>query len=351
MSKTVLHVLNTGSYSGAENVAITIIESFRKFGFDDFDFVYVSLEGSIKDVLNEKNIRFEPVKNMSLREVRRVIRKYCPDIIHAHDFTASIVCAFVTGGIPLISHIHNNSPWIKKYCINSFVYGLSCLKYKYILGVSNSVFDEYVFGKYIQNKTKVIGNPVDIQKIREKAYSAEDKSSYDIVFLGRLSEAKNPIGFVDIIEKVAERIPDITAVMIGSGELESEVANRIRAKKLSKNITIKGFMSNPYGILKASKFLCMPSKWEGYGLAAIEALALGKPVVTSPVGGLMEIVNSSCGDLCEDNKTFVDSIISYIYNNEIYEKKSFSANKRAEELDNIQFYIKKIGKIYGECII
>ena len=351
MSKTVLHVLNTGSYSGAENVAITIIESFRKFGFDDFDFVYVSLEGSIKDVLNEKNIRFEPVKNMSLREVRRVIRKYCPDIIHAHDFTASIMCAVVSGKIPVISHIHNNSPWIKKYCVNSFVYGLSCLKYKYILGVSNSVFDEYVFGKYIQNKAMVIGNPVDINKIREKADVAEDKSSYDVVFLGRLAEPKNPLGFVDIIEKVSERIPDITAVMIGSGELESEVSNRICVKKLNKNITIKGFMSNPYGILKASKILCMPSKWEGYGLAAIEALALGKPVVTSPVGGLMEIVNSSCGDLCEDNKTFVDSIISYIYNNEIYEKKSFSANKRAEELDNIQFYIKKIGKIYGECII
>lgn len=344
MSKTVLHVLNTGSYSGAENVAITIIESFRKFGFDDFDFVYVSLEGSIKDVLNEKNIRFEPLKNMSLREVRRVIRKYCPDIIHAHDFTASIMCAVVSGKIPVISHIHNNSPWIKKYCVNSFVYGLSCLKYKYILGVSNSVFDEYVFGKYIQNKAMVIGNPVDINKIREKADVAEDKSSYDVVFLGRLAEPKNPLGFVDIIEKVSERIPDITAVMIGSGELESEVLNRIYKKRLNKNITMKGFMNNPYGILKASKILCMPSKWEGYGLAAVEAMVLNTYVIASNTGGLVDIVKYPNGEIYNDKEECVKKIVDILY--DYNGKKQYFATTE-KGIMNLKKYIYSLRDIYS----
>ena len=52
MSKTVLHILNTGSYSGAENVVITIIEGFRKYGYNT-EFVYVSLDGTIRDVLKE----------------------------------------------------------------------------------------------------------------------------------------------------------------------------------------------------------------------------------------------------------------------------------------------------------
>lgn len=347
MSKTILHILNTGSYSGAENVVITIIESFRKFGYSDINFVYVSLDGSIRDVLKEKKIKFESIKNMSLSGVTKVIQKYSPDIIHAHDFTASIICAAVAGKIPVISHIHNNSPWIKKYCINSFVYGLSCLKYKVILGVSNSVFDEYVFGKYIKNKAKVIGNPIDIQAIHKKADIAEDKSSYDIVFLGRLSEPKNPIGFVDIIEMVAERVPDITAVMIGAGELESEVSNRICKKKLNNNIIMKGFMSNPYGVLKASKILCMPSKWEGYGLAAVEALALGKPVVAAPVGGLPNILTEG-GTLCTSNETFLSEIVNFITNAEYYHNISEQAEARAIKLNNVHDYALGINTIYND---
>ena len=48
MKKIVLHILNTGSFSGAENVVITMINAFRKYDPQQYKFVYVSLEGSIR---------------------------------------------------------------------------------------------------------------------------------------------------------------------------------------------------------------------------------------------------------------------------------------------------------------
>ena len=99
-----------------------MINAFRKYDPQQYKFVYVSLEGSIRERLKQEHIKYEAIEKVSRREIQRVIHKYHPSIIHAHDFTASIICASVAGKIPVISHIHNNSPWLRKVCINSIGY-------------------------------------------------------------------------------------------------------------------------------------------------------------------------------------------------------------------------------------
>ena len=47
--------------------------------------------------------------------LKKAIEKIQPDIIHAHDFTAGILAASLINRIPIINHLHNNSPWLKKY--------------------------------------------------------------------------------------------------------------------------------------------------------------------------------------------------------------------------------------------
>ena len=348
MSRRVLHILNTSSYSGAENVIITLIEGFRSFFSEKIDFVYVSYDGSIREVLEKHNISFEPIYAMSLSEIKRVKKKYKPDIIHAHDFTASIICAAASGRTPVISHIHNNSPWIKKLCINSITYGLSCIKYKKILGVSASVFDEYVFGELIRTKAEVIGNPIDVSKIQRHADEADDNDAFDVVFLGRLSEQKDPMRFIDIINDVKNNYPDISAVMVGDGVLRQQAEEKIQRLNLGNNITLKGFVSNPYGILKNSKMLCIPSKWEGFGLVAVEALALGKPVLAAPAGGLPGIVTEACGGVFGSDEEFADEIVKLLEDEEYLIRKENRALERAEEIDNIEEYIEHIGNIYGK---
>lgn len=347
MKQRVLHILNTGSYSGAENVVITIIEAFRKYG-NDTEFVYVSLDGPIREVLQKNKIEFEPISKMKVSEIKRIIKKHRPDIIHAHDFTASIICSAAVSKIPIISHLHNNPPWIKTYCLNSFIYGLTCIKYKKILGVSESVFDEFVFGKQIKSKTCVIGNPIDISKIQKRSDETVDNESYDVVFLGRLTEQKNPLMFIDIIAKSKKSLPEITAVMLGEGELRADIEKKISEYQLENNIKLKGFVSNPYGILRNSKLLCIPSKWEGFGLAAVEALALGKPVLASPVGGLPGIVTKECGGVFGSDEEFTDEIVKLLEDEEYLSAKEHKALERAEEIDNIEGYIKQIGNIYDE---
>ena len=84
-------------------------------------------------------------------------------------------------------------------------------------------------------------------------------------------------------------------------------------------------------------------------MAAVEALALGVPVVATEVGGLPGIIDESCGKLCDSKETFVEEIGSLLSDSELYRKKISGANKRAEELDNIDQYISDMINVYKNC--
>ena len=342
----IIHILNTGSYSGAENVVVSIISHMSQ----DIESIYVSLPGTISDVLKENNIRFHPIEKLTVSNLRKVIRDEKPDIIHAHDFTAGIMSALSTNKIPIISHLHNNSPWIKQVNIKSIVYGISCFKYKKIYTVSKSVMNEFIFGKLFIGKTKVIGNPIFCDEIRKKARKAECRDSYDVVFLGRMSEQKNPYMFVDIIKKVYNSMSKTTVAMIGNGDMYEEIGEYIDKIGLTDIIERKGFIKNPYGILENSKLLCMPSSWEGFGLSAIEALAFGKPVVSSNVGGLCDIITNKSGRLCESEDEFVNEIIKLLKDKEYYLSKSEGAFNRSNELENGEEYINAIISCYKSLV-
>lgn len=343
--KRILHILNTGSFSGAENVAITIINATK----DKCESVYVSPRGNIEEILKENSISYIPLKKMSVSEVKSAIYKFKPDIIHAHDFTTSVIVALTFRNIPMISHLHNNPPWIKKINAKTIVYYLGTLRIKKVLTVSDAVLNEYIFGKALLHKSIVVSNPVDINKVVEKAKDGSC-TKYDIIFLGRLSLQKNPIRFINIINEIRNKLPNVKACMVGDGELRLECEKRVQELKIADSIQFLGFKENPYGILSKSKIMCVTSDWEGFGLVAVEALALGVPVLATPVGGLIDIVNDDCGSLCGDDSAFIDEIIKLLTEERYLSEKSQGALTRAEKFNNINQYAAKLNDIYFDCI-
>lgn len=349
--KRILHILNTGTYSGAENVVITMINSMK----DSVDAVYMSLEGPIGEVLKENGITHYPVNKLSFKTIRKAVLDVSPDIVHAHDFTAGIISSVAVHGIPIINHLHNNSPWMRQHGVKSLLYRISCIKFRKILTVSNSVMDEYVYGAQLEKKATVVGNPIDLDAIREKADAGiinlrSESISSDIIFLGRLDPQKNVLFFLDIIALVKDRLPSVKVSVVGDGELRSQFVDRVSELGLENNVTVYGFQSNPYPFLRESKMMCMPSRWEGFGLAAVEALAVGKPVVASPVGGLRDIVTVECGLLCNNAKEYADEIYRLITDEVYYQKKSKAASKRAQKYNNYKQYAFIIETAYEDIV-
>ena len=159
----ILHVLYSNKYSGAENVACQIIEMFNND--NGVEMAYCSRDGQIRTVLQEKDIRFYPVKNLSKKELKKVISDFNPDIIHAHDMRASFVAARACGKIPLVSHVHNNNFNSRGLSIKSLAYLFAGLKAKHIFWVSQSSFDGYAFHKALQKKSSVLYNVINVDEL------------------------------------------------------------------------------------------------------------------------------------------------------------------------------------------
>ncbi len=337
----VLHILGTNRYSGAENIAITII----KYLNDKFESAYCSLDGTIRGVCEKNKIKFLPINSTNNKEIKKVIEDWKPDIIHAHDFNISVKVALLGVRIPIISHIHHNPPWISSINLRTLAYLATSYKFRTILVVSNSVLDQFKFNKYILEKTYVIGNPIEIKKILNSV-EKNNPFMYDIAYLGRLVDVKDPIRFINIISELSQKFKGISAIMIGTGNLEDECKMLISKLGLENNIKLVGFQVNPYKYIAQSKLLLVTSKWEGFGLAAIESLALGVPVVATNTGGLKSIVDNSCGILFDNDEMAINEISKILLDEKHRLNKSKGANKKAKQFDNIEEYMNLLSDIY-----
>lgn len=342
----VLHVLASSKYSGAENIACQIIKMFP-----EEEMAYCSPTGAIEKKLKEEQITYIPIQKLNRKQLKKVMKEYKPDIVHAHDFKASILASTIMGNFSIISHIHNNASWIKKVNLNSIIYACSSLRFQKIITVSDSIEKEYVFRKWIKNKVCMMGNPIALDNIVKKSQEKINNIPVtDIIYLGRLAGPKNPLRFIEIIAKVKEQIPEIKAIMVGDGSLKEICTEKRKNLHLEDTIQFYGFSENPYPILKNSKILCVTSKWEGFGLSVIEAMALGKPVVATKVGGIPEILNESCGKLCEEDEEFVDEIVKLLSQEEYYLSKAKSCLENVTKLENVKKYKEQLKKIYTKEI-
>ncbi len=341
----VIHLMSTNDYSGAENVVFKIINGTR----DSIDVYYATRKGRICQFLRDYDIsNVILINKLSISEIRRIEKEYQPDIIHAHDYKATIIASWGAKKAKVIGHLHNNSPWIKNI-LHPFCYAflLSSFRLKKILTVSDAIQKEYIFSKFINKKIENMSNPINIYEIQEKAGEDYNKL-YDVCFVGRLTEAKNPLRFIKIVKEITLEIPNIKVMMVGDGELREKCKESIEKLGLIDNIKMLGFKKNPYEFMAKSKVFCLTSLWEGFGLVAIEALALGMPAIVSNVGGLVNIVDDKCGKLCCNDDEFVKEIISLLTNENNYLDKANNAIEKANKLNNYKNYMNKLKKIYSE---
>lgn len=120
-----------------------------------------------------------------------------------------------------------------------------------------------------------------------------------IVYVGRLIEAKGLLELIDAFRQISARRPGVRLALIGDGVLRERLQQRIAELGLGQRVSMPGGQS-PQRVaswLSASNLLCLPSWSEGYPNVVVEALACGRPVVATDVGGTREIVNPGNGVL------------------------------------------------------
>ena len=341
----VMHLLYSNSYSGAENVVCQIMKLFE--AEKNITMVYCSPDGRIGNILMKKGIPFYPLEDFTRRSVSEAIQRWRPDIIHAHDRRATVMATLCDPFLPIISHVHGANYAKKNLTFSVIAYFLSTLRVKHIFWVSDSSLDKFFFKPLVKSKSKVLYNVVNKDKLRSLAKEDNKSYDFDIVYLGRLVELKDPYRLLNIIQKIISKKSDIKIAIIGDGPMKTGILQKIQKMNLENNITVTGFLSNPYKILKEAKCLLMSSKYEGTPMCVLESLCLGTPVVSTPTDGVRYVIQHGVSGYLSNSD---DELAEYSYkictDDILSNKLSKSALNRADELMDISHYKKVLEDVY-----
>lgn len=290
-----------------------------------------------------------------------IIRKYNPDIIHAHEwltFPAAIVAKKITGK-PLVVHVHSSEfdrsgghyPNQQVYQIEKE--GLESADA--IVSVSNFTKNMLV-DKYGINpdKVRVVYNGVEefTPKTLSPALKPLKDLGYKIVlYLGRITLHKGPDYFVKAAQKVLQFNPKTLFVVAGSGEMQEAMITEAAHLGILDKMMFTGFLRGEEKdrIYQAADVYVLPSVSEPFGITPLEAIANGTPALVSKQSGVSEVLKNVLKTDFWDTDDMADKILAVLNYSSL---KTDLRNESSKELPNINWdqAARKTIDIYNQLI-
>ncbi|GAA6325827.1 glycosyltransferase family 4 protein [Fusobacterium ulcerans] len=240
-------------------------------------------------------------------------------------------------GAPLIN-------WILYYPIEKYL-----SKYTDVLITINQ--EDYKRAQiFSAKKVKYIpGVGIDIEKIKNIKVNKKEKraefglNEENIVLLsvGELNKNKNHSVVIKALAKINN--PNIYYLICGQGNLKGELLNLAKKLNLEKNVKLLGFRKDIYEICKISDIFIFPSRREGLGLAALEGMCSGLPLISSNIHGIRNYTENERTGYCVnrfDVSGFEKAIKKLGFNRELRQKMGNYNRKIVKKFD-----IHKVNKI------
>ncbi|HLD69460.1 MAG TPA: glycosyltransferase family 4 protein, partial [Candidatus Omnitrophota bacterium] len=194
-----------------------------------------------------------------------------------------------------------------------------------------------------QFKTPIMTNA--FRMLREKL-----KGKFVIGNIARLDPIKGQKDLIEAMSIILSEVPNAVLVIFGEGGLKDYLEKLIRSKKLQKKVLLFGKIDheNIPEALSLMNVFAFPSILEGQGLAMIEAMAAGLPVVASRAGGIPETLNDDAGILVKPRnpKELAAAIVRLAKDENLRKTLGQAGHKRAFEFFNIERMVRDYENLY-----
>jgi len=224
--------------------------------------------------------------------VRSIKKKEQFDACISFINTANLVNVF-TGGKNVICSIRTVMSNVIRNRVSIKLWSVILNRADIVVSLSNYVKQDLIDNFNIcENKIITIYNPCSKAKSRAFEKQLEPGRLPIFISVGRCVEAKGQWHLLKSFSLLLRSGVNARLIILGEGPLLDELKNLAIKLNIDKSVDFKGFVENPYQWYETADIFVMPSVWEGFGNAIVEAMSCSLPVIcTCCSGGPREIIN------------------------------------------------------------
>ena len=336
-----VHVQQISKYL-SENHNVTVVTGEKADSFTDKNLEFISLDMFESELnVEDKEIYLQEFKNKLVDSLD--LNSF--DVIHAHYWLSGLVAKEISNelNIPFIFTSHSLGIFLDGYNKER----VDCEKIVMTstnLVTASSVFETMLIAdtyKIDENKIKKITPGVD-RKIFIPDLSVEKENI--ILSIGRIQEQKGQLQTIEFLNNFKKIQNDFKCYFVGGpsgkhgNEYLHELKQTIKDFNLDKHVEFLGDLPQTeiIELFKKAKLLIHTSKFETFGLVAIEANTMGVPVLTTNNGSLMEIIENNKNGYLSENliDSNVNNFVNNLFNNVIkYEETHLSCIEKSKKYD------------------
>jgi len=335
----ILQVITSLQTGGAEKLITDIAPRLRNKGNQVEVLVFDGAESPFRKKLEDCGIK---VYNFGINcnvynplfifRLVPFMHKY--DIIHTHNtacqYFAAIAKTISFSKVKLVTTEHSttnrrrNIWWFKP--LDKWMYR----RYSSIIAISNKAAE--LLTQYIDNKNNIstVFNGIDVTAIRDAKPVSEVSERTIVTMVAGFRDQKDQ----DTLIRAMALLPESYELwLVGDGPRRGICEELVSHLNLNERVKFLGIREDVPRILKASDIIVMSSHWEGFGLAAVEGMAAGKPVVASDVPGLCEVIKGYGLVFKQGESEQLAKKVMDLNNTEYYNLISTICQKRADDFD------------------
>ncbi len=304
------------------------------------------------------------------KKFEQVFRETQPNLVYINNLTGlSAALAARRLRIPCIWHVRElfddvggemHPPWPGGKRLVRYVLQRCA---KRIVVISRAV-QENVLGMHTDDQTVVIPNAADECFFREARCVEETRrllglpQGRPIVGVpGTLRPVKGHEFFLEAFARVVKGKPDVVAAFAGDGEpqFRQSLVHRVTQLGVEKHVVFLGTVADMPAFYRACDLICIPSRSESFGRTAIEAMAVGTPVVATDVGGLRETIHHGETGLLVpygDVNPLASAMLKLLTNDSLAARLASEARGKAEKEYGCEAYMDRIRRLVvnGRCL-
>ncbi len=310
------------------------------------------------------NLLGEPSSVRILLEFARVAQRVRPDVLHTHDGIGwyTVSSQLMNHGIQgRILEVHDAPQTRRRVRLKSLAGSWMIKRLGYRPLVHSSSVRKGVANAYgiSQDTIALIPLGIDTVQFARPAVSSSEwrqrmaipADALVVLYVARLVPPKNVALYVDIARRVIERIDKAVFLVVGDGPLKAVLEGFVQECGLERKIRFLGFRGDLVTIYHACDLFVSTSKYEGFGLAIVEAMAAGRPVVATAVGGVPEVIlDGTTGRLCAPNDVngLVRAVSDLLGDLSTRERMGDAARERANQLFDARAMMRKYEELYTD---